>query len=98
MVKVDNTTARQDIYVVSNRLRVSIKFLDNGNYDLKVSSGGLASVVFHNSCNSSGMGGLASRFPTQKKTSVRGELARHHVIPAFFGEELADRHYNGFSS
>lgn len=74
--------------------------LDNENYDLKVSSGGLASALrgLSQFVQFKWYGRPGLEIPDAKKMSVRGELAKHHVIPVFFGKELADRRYNGFSS
>ena len=100
MVEVDNITVRQNIYMVSNRLPVNLKLLDNGKYDVKVSSGGLASALrgLSQSVQFKWYGWPGLEIPDANKTSVRGALAKHHVTPVFFGKELADRHYNGFSS
>lgn len=100
MVGVDNTPARRNIYVVSNRLPYSIKLLDNGNYDFKASSGGLASALrgLSQFVQFRWYGWPGLEIPDAKKHFVRDELAKHHAIPVFFGKELADRHYNGFSN
>ena len=91
---------RKNICVVSNRLPISVKRLDNGNYDFSISSGGLVGALrdLSQSQQFKWYGRPGLDIPEAKKQFVRDELAKHHAIPVFFGKELADKHYNGFSS
>src|SRR3954447_26743518 len=87
-----------NLLLVSNRLPITIRRSDDGNYNFSMSSGGLAS----------GLSGLS------KSTSFHWygwpclevlEADIPHVkqrlkdeYPIFIDDELAGRHYNGFSS
>ncbi len=100
MGSLDADSERKNICVVSNRLPISVKLLDNGNYDFSISSGGLVGALrdLSQSLQFKWYGWPGLDIPDAKKQFVRDELAKHHAIPIFFGKELVDKHYNGFSS
>ncbi|KAI5793761.1 alpha,alpha-trehalose-phosphate synthase [Peziza echinospora] len=89
-----------NLLIVSNRLPITIK-KENDNYKYNVSSGGLVT----------GLSGLskATRFqwfgwpgleiPEGDVERVTSELAeKHDAVPVWLSDELADKHYNGFSN
>ncbi|ETN36528.1 alpha,alpha-trehalose-phosphate synthase (UDP-forming) [Cyphellophora europaea CBS 101466] len=89
------------LFVVANRLPISIKQRDDGGFDFGASAGGLASSL----------SGLASKtkfvwygWPgievhRNDKEHLRQELERQHsAVPVFLSQELAEKHYNGFSN
>jgi len=89
------------LLLVSNRLPITIKRSPEGKYDFSMSSGGLVT----------GLSGLAKSTTFQwygwpglevPEDEVGGVVKRlkdeFNAIPVFVDDELADRHYNGFSS
>ena len=89
------------LLLVSNRLPITIKRSEDGSYDFSMSSGGLVS----------GLSGLSKTTQFQwygwPGLEVPGAEAKnltkrlkdeYNAIPVFIDDELADRHYNGFSS
>lgn len=89
------------LLLVSNRLPITIKRTDEGSYTFNMSSGGLVT----------GLSGLAKttkfqwygwpglEVPENEIGGLVKQLQNEHgAIPVFIDDELADRHYNGFSS
>lgn len=89
------------LLLVSNRLPITIKRSEDGKYDFSMSSGGLVS----------GLSGLAKstkfqwygwpglQIPQNELGFVNDRLWKEYgAVPIFMDDELADRHYNGFSS
>ena len=89
------------LLLVSNRLPITIKRSDDATYDFSMSSGGLVS----------GLSGLAKttkfqwygwpgiQVPQNEIGLVKDRLWKEYgAVPIFMDDELADRHYNGFSS
>lgn len=93
-------TSEPHIFIVSNRLPVSVSLSDDGIYDFKVSSGGLVGALQGLSQSTAfkwyGWPGLD--IPHDDRGLVREELAKRQAVPVFFGKTLAERHYNGFCS
>lgn len=90
-----------NLHVVSNRLPITIKRSPDGSYSCQKSCGGLVSAL----------NGLSetSRFLWYGWPGLEiphedvGRLARtlgdeYGAVPCLMSEELANRHYNGFSS
>ncbi|GAB7346673.1 hypothetical protein MBLNU459_g1798t2 [Dothideomycetes sp. NU459] len=89
------------LLLVSNRLPITIKRSEDGTYDFSMSSGGLVS----------GLSGLAKttkfqwygwpgiQVPSNEIGLVNDRLWKEYgAVPIFMDDELADRHYNGFSN
>lgn len=89
------------LLLVSNRLPITIKRSDEGKYEMSMSSGGLVS----------GLSGLAKtttfqwygwpglEVPEDEVEQLETQLKEEHgAVPVMLDDELADRHYNGFSS
>jgi trehalose 6-phosphate synthase len=95
------STVSTRLLLVSNRLPVIVKRSEDGSYDYSMSSGGLVS----------GLSGLskATRFqwygwpglevPKNEAEIVKRDLfSDYGAVPILLDDELADKHYNGFSS
>lgn len=89
------------LLLVSNRLPITIKRADEGKYEMSMSSGGLVS----------GLSGLAKtttfqwygwpglEVPEDEVVGLKDQLkSEYNAVPIMLDDELADRHYNGFSS
>ena len=89
------------LLLISNRLPITIKRSDDGQYSFSMSSGGLVT----------GLSGLskATKFqwygwpglevPEAEVGPMRQRLLDEYgAVPVFVDDELADRHYNGFAS
>lgn len=93
--------AESRLLLVSNRLPITIKRSDDGGYDFSMSSGGLVSGLSGLSKSTSfqwyGWPGL--EVPENEVDRLSERLREeYNAIPVFVDDELADRHYNGFSS
>jgi trehalose 6-phosphate synthase len=93
--------AQSRLLLISNRLPITISRCPDGTFDFKKSSGGLVS----------GLSGMAktTRFhwygwpgmevsQDEEQTLKTRLFEEHGAIPVMLSEELADKHYNGFSS
>ena len=90
-----------NLLLVSNRLPITIRHSDDGSYDFSMSSGGLVSGLSGLSKSTTfywyGWPGL--EVPDADVPHVKQKLKdEYNAIPVFIDDELADRHYNGFSS
>lgn len=89
------------LLLVSNRLPITIKRSNDGKYDYSMSSGGLVTGLSGLSKTTTfqwyGWPGL--EVPQDEIEDVTTKLKdEFNAIPVFMADELADRHYNGFSS
>lgn len=89
------------LLLVSNRLPITIKRSEDGKYDFSMSSGGLVSGLSGLSKTTTfqwyGWPGL--EVPEQEIPEVKQRLKDEYgAVPVFIDDDLADRHYNGFSS
>jgi trehalose 6-phosphate synthase len=89
------------LLLVSNRLPITIKRSDEGKYEMSMSSGGLVSGLSGLSKTTTfqwyGWPGL--EVPEDEVADLEGQLKKeHNAVPVMLDDELADRHYNGFSS
>ncbi|CRG90020.1 alpha,alpha-trehalose-phosphate synthase (UDP-forming) [Talaromyces islandicus] len=89
------------LLLVSNRLPITIRRSEGGKYEFSMSSGGLVT----------GLSGLAKtttfqwygwpglEVPENEVDTVKMRLREEYgAIPVFIDDQLADRHYNGFSN
>jgi trehalose 6-phosphate synthase len=89
------------LLLISNRLPITIKRTDEKKYETSMSSGGLVS----------GLSGLAKtttfqwygwpgiQVPEDEIDFVKKKLKdEYNAVPVFLADDLADKHYNGFSS
>jgi trehalose 6-phosphate synthase len=89
------------LLLVSNRLPITIKRSDEGKYEMSMSSGGLVSGLSGLSKTTTfqwyGWPGL--EVPEDEVEELEGQLREeYNAVPIMLDDELADRHYNGFSS
>jgi trehalose 6-phosphate synthase len=85
--------------LVSNRLPVTISRSSNGQFQYHKSSGGLVTCMSGlGSDQSSNWYGWPGSVESRHNSKVRTELMQDYgAVPVFLEEELASRHYNGFS-
>ncbi|KAF2631464.1 glycosyltransferase family 20 protein [Macroventuria anomochaeta] len=89
------------LLLVSNRLPITIKRADEGKYEMSMSSGGLVSGLSGLSKTTTfqwyGWPGL--EVPDDEVTGLKDQLkSEYNAVPIMLDDELADRHYNGFSN
>lgn len=89
------------LLLVSNRLPITIKRSEDGTYDFSMSSGGLVSGLsgLSKSTTFQWYGWPGLEVPeAEAGTLVKRLKKEYNAVPVFIDDELADRHYNGFSS
>lgn len=89
------------LLLVSNRLPITIKRSEDGTYDFSMSSGGLVSGLsgLSKSTTFQWYGWPGLEVPeAEAGTLVKRLKNEYNAVPVFIDDELADRHYNGFSS
>lgn len=89
------------LLLLSNRLPITIKRSEDGSYSFSMSSGGLVTGLSGLSKTTSfqwyGWPGL--EVPENEVDGMRQRLKDEYgAHPVFIDDELADRHYNGFSN
>ncbi|GJC91538.1 alpha,alpha-trehalose-phosphate synthase (UDP-forming) [Colletotrichum higginsianum] len=98
---VDEETAPGRLLLLSNRLPITIKRSDDGSYTFSMSSGGLVTGLSGLSKTTSfqwyGWPGL--EVPENEIAGMKQRLKdEYDAHPVFIDDELADKHYNGFSN
>ncbi|OCF30808.1 alpha,alpha-trehalose-phosphate synthase [UDP-forming] 1 [Kwoniella heveanensis CBS 569] len=91
----------QRLIVVSNRLPVTINKDEKGEYHFKMSSGGLVSALSgcKKTMSFTWIGWPGKDIPMQDRDHVNKRLLEeYNCYPVYLSDELADRHYNGFSN
>jgi trehalose-6-phosphate synthase len=88
------------IFVVSNRLPVTVSRSKEGVYELGPSSGGLVNALQEvaGSRKFRWYGWPGMDIPETDRTIVKEKLAERGAYPVFLEKEQAEKHYNGFSS
>ncbi|KAL9119220.1 MAG: hypothetical protein Q9187_004230 [Circinaria calcarea] len=89
------------LLLVSNRLPITIKRSEDGSYDFSMSSGGLVSGLsgLSKSTTFQWYGWPGLEVPEKEAGPLTERLKdEYNAVPVFIDDELADRHYNGFSS
>jgi trehalose 6-phosphate synthase len=89
------------LLLVSNRLPITIKRSDDGKYDTSMSSGGLVSGLsgLSKATTFQWYGWPGIQIPDDEIEDVKKTLKEeYNAIPIMLEDELADKHYNGFSS
>ncbi|KAK4112541.1 glycosyltransferase family 20 protein [Canariomyces notabilis] len=89
------------LLLISNRLPITIKRSEDGQYTFSMSSGGLVTGLSGLSKTTSfqwyGWPGL--EVPEAEAGPMRQQLKeKYNAIPVFVDDDLADRHYNGFAN
>jgi len=101
MPSIDNNGNEARLLLVSNRLPITIKRSEDGKYDFSMSSGGLVSGLsgLSKSTTFQWYGWPGLEVPEEEVPHVKERLrGEYGAVPVFIDDELADRHYNGFSS
>lgn len=89
------------LLLVSNRLPITIKRSEDGKYDFSMSSGGLVTGLsgLSKSTTFQWYGWPGLEVPENEIKLLKQRLKdEYDAIPVFISDELADLHYNGFSS
>lgn len=90
-----------NVLAISNRLPVTVKRTDDGQYQYSMSSGGLVTALsdLQKKSNFRWFGWPGVDVPDNEKDRVAQDLERQFkCIPVFLSDDLADLHYNGFSN
>jgi trehalose 6-phosphate synthase len=101
MPRLDEPKNEARLLLVSNRLPITIKRSEDGKYDFSMSSGGLVSGLsgLSKSTTFQWYGWPGLEVPEPEIPVVKQRLKEEYgAVPVFIDDELADRHYNGFSS
>jgi len=89
------------LLLVSNRLPITIKRSDDGTYAFSMSSGGLVTGLsgLSKSTTFQWYGWPGLEVPQAEIAPMEKRLKDEYgAVPVFVDDELADRHYNGFSN
>lgn len=87
--------------IVSNRLPLTIKRSDDGQYNFSMSSGGLVTGLsgLSKTMTYEWYGWPGLQVPENETGHMKEMLKKEcNAHPVFIDDDLADKHYNGFSS
>lgn len=101
MPSIEEPKNEARLLLVSNRLPITIKRSEDGKYDFSMSSGGLVSGLsgLSKSTTFQWYGWPGLEVPEPEIPEVKQRLKDEYgAVPVFIDDDLADRHYNGFSS
>jgi trehalose 6-phosphate synthase len=96
-----DAAGRASLLLVSNRLPITIKRSDDGNYTFSMSSGGLVTGIsgLAKEVNFTWYGWPGLDVPESERGPMIETLKRDFsAAPVFGNKEDMDKHYNGFSS
>ncbi|TPX37644.1 alpha,alpha-trehalose-phosphate synthase (UDP-forming) [Synchytrium microbalum] len=90
------------LIIISNRLPITMtKTAETGRYQMSMSSGGLVSALSGLKKETSfiWMGWPGPGITREEREPIREQLMQQHrCVPVFLDDEIADKHYNGFSN
>ncbi|KAK4941807.1 Trehalose-6-P synthase/phosphatase complex synthase subunit, partial [Elasticomyces elasticus] len=89
------------LLLVSNRLPITIKRSEEGAYDFSMSSGGLVSGLsgLVKTTEFQWYGWPGMQVPENEAALLKERLKKEYgAVPVMLDDDLADRHYNGFSN
>ncbi|KAI5970653.1 TPS1 [Candida margitis] len=89
------------VFVVSNRLPVTIKRKEDGSYDYSMSSGGLVTALqgLKKTTEFQWLGWPGLEVPEDEQDKVNHDLmTKFNCTAIFLSDTIADLHYNGFSN
>lgn len=89
------------LLVVANRLPVNITQTEEGEFEYTMSSGGLVSALqgLAKSMDFQWFGWPGTEIHRNDRDIVRQQLAtQYKAVPIFLSKEMAEMHYDGFSS
>lgn len=98
---VSEPQAEGRLLLVSNRLPITINRSEDGHYDFSMSSGGLVSGLsgLSKSTTFQWYGWPGLEIPENEAANLTKRLKEEYdAVPVMLDHDLADRHYNGFSS
>jgi trehalose 6-phosphate synthase len=101
MPSTEAPTPEGRLLLVSNRLPITIKRTDEGEYDTSMSSGGLVTGLSGLSKSTKFMwyGWPGIEVPEDEIEKLKTQLKNDYdAVPVMLDEDVADKHYNGFSS
>jgi len=90
-----------NVLVVSNRIPVTLKKTDDGQYQYNMSSGGLVTALqgLKKTSTFQWFGWPGWEVPEEDQAKVAKDLdERFNASPVFLNDEVAELHYNGFSN
>lgn len=94
-------TPQGRLLLVSNRLPITIKRSEDGKYDFNMSSGGLVSGLsgLKKKTTFQWYGWPGMEVPENEVDLLKSRLKdEYNAVPVMLADDLADKHYNGFSS
>jgi trehalose 6-phosphate synthase len=89
------------VFVVANRLPITIKPQNDGRFEFNMSSGGLVSGLrsLSKAVDFKWIGWPGIDVHRNDKDTLRRELQdQYNAVPIFLTKDQAEGHYNGFSS
>jgi trehalose 6-phosphate synthase len=89
------------LLLISNRLPITISRTEEGEFNFKMSSGGLVSGLegLKKTTEFVWYGWPGIQVPENEIEKLETQLKEeHNAVPVFLDDDLADKHYNGFSS
>ncbi|PSR88700.1 glycosyltransferase family 20 protein [Coniella lustricola] len=96
-----NPTDGSRLLIISNRLPLTIKRSDDGHYDFSMSSGGLVTGLsgLSKTMTYEWYGWPGLQVPEAEIDLMKDKLKKEcDAHPVFVDDDLADKHYNGFSN
>jgi trehalose 6-phosphate synthase len=96
-----SSTGDRRLILISNRLPITIKPQDDGKYAYSMSSGGLVTGLsgLNKTTDFQWYGWPGQEVPEADIDTIVSQLReKYSATPIFIDSDLADRHYNGFSS
>lgn len=97
----EESAAPARLLMVSNRLPITIKRSEDGQYSFSMSSGGLVTALsgLSKSTKFSWYGWPGLEVPEGEAGPLKDQLKEEYgAHPVFVDDDLADRHYNGFTN
>ena len=101
LVDPERSNLEGRLLLISNRLPVTINRSDDGKYETSLSSGGLVSGLsgLRKTITFQWYGWLGMEVPEDEMSRLQKQLMEeYNAVPIVLDDDLADRHYNGFSS
>lgn len=90
-----------NLLLISNRIPITIKRKGKGEYDFSMSSGGLVTGLsgLSKSTKFSWYGWPGMQVADDEKPMLNKRLEdEYNAFPVYLDDDLAEKHYNGFSS
>jgi len=101
MASVNEKSAEGRLLLISNRLPITIKRSDEGEYSFSMSSGGLVTGLsgLSKTTTFQWYGWPGMEVPENEIDTLKTQLKEeYNAVPVMLDDDLADKHYNGFSS